>query len=162
MYRLASLTVALLLTGSATAFAQLETTFDAGAALTGGQGLGLGAGAQVALELRPAALRVGLRLDGSHHQWSDGFLTGKGDFRASAVTANLVYHLPTTFVRPYVLGGIGGYALQGGGGVKTGWNAGGGVEVPMGRSRLFGEVRAHFVRSAPDVRLTPLIIGLRF
>lgn len=162
MYRLASLTAALLLIGSATAFAQLGTTFDAGVALTSGKGLGLGAGAQVALELRPAVRPVGLRLDGSHHQWSNGFLTGTGDFRASAVTANLVYHLPTSFVHPYVLGGIGGYALQGGGGVKTGWNAGGGAEVPMGRYRLFGEVRAHFVRSVPDVRLTPLIIGLRF
>lgn len=146
---------------SSPSLAQLQTSLDVGAGVTAGRGTGMGAGVQAAFELRPATLPLGLRLDGAHHQWHDGFLTASGSYRATVATLSAVYRWPTGIVRPYALAGVGGYALQAEG-TKAGWNVGGGLEVQSGRYRLYGEVRTHFVDSHDRQRLTPFVVGLRF
>lgn len=143
------------------ASAQLRPTLDVGAGIAGGSGTGAGVVGQVAFEFGATRIPVSLRVDASHHRWSDGFLTGLGSYRASAATVNLVLRAPSGRVRPYVLGGVGSYALEGEG-VRPGVNVGGGIEVPVGRYRLFGEIRGHFVNSQLEQRLTPLVVGLRF
>ena len=161
MHRVLSLTASLLCVCSATAGAQLQRTFHVSAGVTGGTGVGVGAGAQLAFELRPHHTRFGVRVDASHHQWRDGLFTGQGSYRASMATANVVARLPEKVLRPYALAGVGAYALQGES-ARLGWNVGGGLELQRGRYRLFAESRAHFVRSTSDQRITPLVIGFRF
>jgi hypothetical protein len=146
---------------STAAEAQLQRSLDVGAGIAAGDGTGAGAVAHIAFEAKPERSPIALRLDGSHHQWNDGFLTGRRAFRASATTLNVVYRVPVARVRPYVLGGVGAYALQGEG-TATGWNVGGGVEMQVSRYRLFTEARSHFVDSQFRQRLTPLVFGLRF
>ena len=151
----------LLIVGGTPAVAQLQTTLDIGAGLAGAKGTGAGAVAQLGAEIRPPRSPVGLRFDGSYHHWADGFLNGLGDYRAVAATTSLVYHVPTRQVRPYVLAGGGVYALQGEH-AQVGWTVGAGLEVPLRRYSLLGEVRGHLVNSQYNERLTPIIFGIRF
>lgn len=155
--------LALLLTvvASAPASAQWQTRFDVGAGMTSADGTGAGTVAQLGFEVRPASAPVSLRVDGSYHQWFAHAAIEDAAFRASAVTVSAVYRLPAERVRPYILAGAGAYALRSEGAV-TGWNLGGGIEVPRGRVSVFGEVRGHFVSSEFRQRLTPILLGIRF
>lgn len=156
------LAAALLAAGSTSALAQVRPMVDVAAGIAGGKGMAAGVIAQVAFEFRPTTrLPIGVRVDASHHQWHDGFLNAHSTHRASAATLDLVYRLPATRVRPYVLAGVGGYAVQGLG-LNPGWNLGGGLEVPLGRYSVFGEIRGHFLSTEFQDRLTPLVLGIRF
>lgn len=163
MSRLSHVAAAFLLTvGSIPASAQLRPMVDVAVELAGGKGRAAGAAAQVAFEFLPTTrLPIGVRADVSHHQWRDGFLNSHVTSRGTAATLDLVYRLPTTSIRPYVLAGVGGYAVQGLG-LRPGWNLGGGLEVPLGRYSVFGELRGHFLDTRHRDRLTPLVLGIRF
>jgi len=163
MSRLVPVLVAVLLAVSGVSvLAQSRPMVDVAAGIAGGKGRAAGVAAQVAFEFQPSErLPVSVRADLSFHQWRDGLFNSHNTARGTAGTLDLVYRLPTTHVRPYVLTGIGGYAVQGLG-FNPGWNVGGGLEVPLGRYSVFGEVRGHFLRTDFRDRLTPIILGIRF
>ncbi len=163
MLKVIAVVTAILLAGaSAPGLTQTRPMVDVAAGVAGGRGGELGVAAQVAFELRPIArLPIGVRVDVSHHQWHEGFLTSHETIRGTAATLDLVYRLPTMRVRPYILTGIGAYAVQGEG-LSPGWNLGGGLEVPIGRHSLFGEIRSHFLSTESNARLTPFVVGVRF
>lgn len=163
MSRLIPVAAAVLLMVSGTSvLAQSRPMVDVAAGLAGGKGRASGVAAQVAFEFYPTSrVPVSVRADLSLHQWRDGFLNSHNTARGTAGTLDLVYRMPTTHVRPYVLTGVGAYAVQGLG-FKPGWNVGGGLEVPLGRYSVFGEVRGHFLRTDMQDRLTPIVLGVRF
>lgn len=154
--------VILLAASSTPALAQTRPMVDVAAGVAGGRGRQAGVAAQIGFEFRPVStLPIEARADLSHHQWHDGVFNSRQTARGTAATLDLVYRLPTTRVRPYVLGGVLAYAEQGLG-LNPGWNVGGGLEVPVGRYGVFGEIRGHFLSTELHDRLTPLVLGIRF
>ena len=65
----------------------------------------------VTMGYRPAMSPVGFRIDGMYHSLGgeDALAGAAPDFRAIAVTGNVVVEAPGMVVRPYVIGGAGLY-----------------------------------------------------
>lgn len=92
------------------------------------------------------------------------------DHSIYALTGNVVLRRPGEGIRPYGIAGAGYYNQNGGtANQNLGFNAGGGVELPLGRVSAFVETRYHnFVAldlsgsSLRPARLVPITLGIRF
>jgi hypothetical protein len=150
--------------------------------------------AAATLEVRTPYPGVALRLEGTYNYFRDrlpamvvadsvgqsiGTITG--GMRLLGVTANVVFRGPYREdpVRPYLVGGVGVFRVQRHSDfvaehgrlryterarIRTGANAGLGLEVPRERVTAFAELRYHFVRGVFDrsaLRIVPLSLGLR-
>ena len=124
---------------------------------------------------------AGLRADLMYHGFGDKNLVTTGDnttevsfsnkYSMVSGTLNLVFGLPLedSSIRPYVLGGVGGYYVKNspkcnssalvcepflnledeeGSATKFGLNGGGGIEFGMGGANVFLEARYHHILSA--------------
>lgn len=119
------------------------------------------------LRLGVPLVPVHLRLDGLHARL--GGLAASDDLEVTAATANLGYDVvPLAVAALYVVGG-GGYYWTGRsapGAVRardTGWNAGAGIRLSLGKVRLFGEARYHTVRTAEGgLHFIPVTFGFSF
>jgi hypothetical protein len=109
--------------------------------------------------------QLGIRGDLTYSTTShDG---GGGSTKIMGGMASLVYMLGgAAGARPYLLGGLGMYNVDGGGDAQTklGFGFGGGVSFPMGTggSRLFAETRYMSVSTDPTVTFLPLVVGISF
>lgn len=78
------------------------------------------------------------------------------------LTVNVVYHVPGYQVRPYLIGGIGLYAIQHQG-TYPGLNVGTGISIPLPGMNAFAELRAHTALTQGASYLTlPLTFGVTF
>jgi opacity protein-like surface antigen len=120
----------------------------------------------------PVFLPVGLRFDAAYNEF------GRSDVDDAKInipsfTANAIFKLPTGGFTPYVIGGAGLYrpggAVPGQDGTQNrfGWNAGGGISMPLSGFKVFVEARFNNVSGDDDAGITdysfiPVTFGLVF
>lgn len=129
-----------------------------------GDGYDTGFNVMGTLGLQPASLPVGLRFDLAYNS-----LGSKGawdDLRIISGTANAVLTVSNSGgIKPYVIGGLGLYNLDGGGDGQTkfGLNAGGGLEFALSGFNTYVEARFHSVfTDNENSNYLPLVFGIKF
>jgi hypothetical protein len=109
---------------------------------------------------------LGVRVDGMYAQTSQKS-PATGNTKLAGGTADLVWHVATAIpgLKPYVVGGVGFYNVDAGGGSETtfAWGAGLGTSVGVGPIHGFAEARYMSVHlSGGSVRFVPLSVGVSF
>ncbi len=105
------------------------------------------------------------RVDAMYGQTSHD--VGSGSTTLTGATGDLVYHIGdrASSVRPYILGGVGFYNVDGGGGSesKFAFGAGGGILFSIGTMHAFLEGRYMSVQtSGNSLSFLPITLGLLF
>jgi hypothetical protein len=127
----------------------------------------LGYNGTAALEIHLPFIPVGLRVDGAYNSFGEK-ITGTGKLHAISATGNLVWRLPVPGFSPYVIGGAGMYMLgsdlDGSSNENhMGWNAGAGVNLPLGFLKAFVEARYNSVSvDGASVQFVPVTLGIMF
>ena len=101
-----------------------------------------------------------------------------GNVNLVGASADLTYDLGRSFIRPYLIGGVGIYrrrvsqdvagAAQEFRGLRTaetetGYNGGVGLRLSLGIASVFGEARYYSVRTTPErTNFIPVMVGLSF
>ena len=120
-------------------------------------------------QLNPAFLPVGLRFDAAYNEF--GLKGTDGNINIPSFTANAIFKLPTGGFTPYVIGGAGLYRLganlfgQTDSENRFGWNAGGGISMPLSGFKVFVEARFNQVRGSngdPSLNFVPIVFGASF
>jgi hypothetical protein len=107
------------------------------------------------------------RFDAMYGQTSHKSGFGSGNTTLTGATGDILYHLGNraSTVRPYVLGGLGVYNFDGGGGSETklAFGAGGGILFSIGTMHAFLEGRYMSVQtSGSSLTFLPVSLGLMF
>jgi len=127
----------------------------------------LGYNATAALGINLPFIPVGLRIDGAYNSFGEK-ITGAGKLHAISATGNLVWRLPVPGVSPYVIGGAGLYMVGSDATGATnenhlGWNAGAGINLPLGFLKAFAEARYNRVStSGTSMEFVPVTVGIMF
>jgi outer membrane protein with beta-barrel domain len=143
----------------------------AGAAIPQGDladGVQTGFNGTVTLGFQPSMIPLGVRIDGAYNQM--GAKGGGGNAHFTSVTGNFVYKFPSTSVSPYVIGGAGWYnvavSATGFGTISEnhfGWNAGGGIAMPLSGFETFIEARFNQVKvNGSNLNFIPITFGVMF
>jgi hypothetical protein len=122
----------------------------------------------VSLGFNSVGTPVGFRIDGMYNSFSAKDGVTLADTKIAAGTANIVYALPGTGIRPYLIGGAGIYGLkyddpsrdwQ----TKLGLNGGVGASFPLSGFNTFVEARLHHVFSDNvATQIIPITFGISF
>jgi opacity protein-like surface antigen len=111
---------------------------------------------------------LGFRVDGMYNSMSAQDGVNLPDIKISSANANLVYALPGTGIRPYLIGGAGIYGLKsdvnGANTItKLGLNGGVGASFPLSGFNTFVEARLHHVFSDNvATQFIPVTFGISF
>lgn len=124
----------------------------------------------VSLGLSSVGTPIGLRLDGMYNKvlGRDDVSVNQPDARILGGTANLVYGLPGTGIRPYLIGGAGYYGLKPDvdnieSENKFGLNGGLGALFQLSNFNTFVEARLHHVfTDVSSTQFIPVTIGILF
>ncbi len=123
----------------------------------------------VSLQLNSVGTPLGIRIDGMYNNFSgrDDLLIDVDDNRIMSANANLVYALPGTGIRPYLIGGAGIYSQKRDfPDAKTfndfGLNGGIGASFPLGGFSTFLEARFHHIMSDVATQFIPVTFGISF
>lgn len=117
----------------------------------------------------PAFLPVGLRFDAAYNEF--GLKDVDGNVNIPSFTANAILKLPSGGFTPYVIGGAGLYRLgaelfgQTDSENRFGWNAGGGISMPLSGFKVFVEARFNQVVGKdgdPALNFVPIVFGASF
>jgi opacity protein-like surface antigen len=117
----------------------------------------------------PVFLPVGLRFDAAYNEF--GLEGTDGNVNISSFTGNAILKLPTGGFTPYVIGGAGLYRVgaelfgQTDAENRFGWNAGGGISMPLSGFKVFVEARFNQVRGedgGPNLNFVPIVFGAIF
>jgi opacity protein-like surface antigen len=127
------------------------------------------------IALGTPALPISFRGDVNYDEFGAKEGYGNSDAHVWSYTANAVYEVPTmTGIRPYVIGGIGGFTpavsyTQGGstytasGGTQFGYDIGGGITIPLSGFNAFIEARYnHFSDNGGSTSFVPITFGVMF
>jgi len=124
----------------------------------------------IALALNSVGSPIGFRIDGMYNKvmGRDDIGFNQPDARILGATANLVYALPGTGIRPYLIGGAGYYSAKvdvdnASSDNKFGLNGGIGAVFPLSGFSTFVEARYHHMFT--DVSATqfiPVTFGIFF
>jgi len=132
-----------------------------------GSATNMGYNVTLALGYKPAASPLGFRFDAAYNEF--GFQGGGGNINIPSFTANAVFDLPAGGFSPYLIGGAGLYrpsgTLTGVGSAENrfGFNAGGGVKMPLSGFHVFAEARYNWVSAGVgNLSFIPITIGLMF
>jgi len=159
-------------TSSAQSTKPVSLGISAGAAIpTGDLGTDYSTGWNVTASLgfNSYASPVGFRIDGMYNQFSAKDGIDLRDIKVSSANANVVYALPGTGIRPYLIGGAGVYGLkyddpsrdtQ----TKLGLNGGIGASFPLSGFNTFVEARFHhiFTDDNYSTQFIPVTFGISF
>ena len=101
--------------------------------------------------------------------------SGNGNAHIWSYTANAVYEVPTmTGIRPYVIGGVGGFkpgasyssggsTVSASGSTQFGFDVGGGITIPLSGFNTFIEARYnHFNDNGGSTSFVPITFGVMF
>jgi hypothetical protein len=128
-----------------------------------------GYNATVSLGFNSVGTPLGIRVDGMFNNFSsrDDLLVERPDYRILGANANLVYALPGTGIRPYLIGGAGIYGQKPDvSGAKTttdfGLNGGIGAAFPLSGFTTFIEARFHHIMSDEATQFIPVTFGISF
>lgn len=123
----------------------------------------------VSLMFNSVGTPLGIRVDGMFNQFSDkdDLAIPRPDYRIIGGSVNLVYALPGTGVRPYLIGGAGFYGQKPdvSGAESTndfGLNGGIGASFPLSGFNTFIEARLHHIMSDVATQLIPVTFGISF
>lgn len=111
---------------------------------------------------------IGFRVDGMYNSMSPQDGVNLPDVKISSANANLVYALPGTGIRPYLIGGAGVYGLKvdvpnASTTTKLGLNGGIGASFPLSGFNTFVEARLHHVFSDNvATQFIPVTFGISF
>ncbi|HZK79227.1 MAG TPA: outer membrane beta-barrel protein [Gemmatimonadaceae bacterium] len=111
---------------------------------------------------------LGFRVDGMYNSMSAQDGVNLPDIKISSANANLVYALPGTGIRPYLIGGAGVYGLKrdfagASTNTKLGLNGGVGASFPLSGFNTFVEARLHHVFSDNvATQFIPVTFGISF
>lgn len=111
---------------------------------------------------------LGFRVDGMYNSMSPQARVNLPDVKISSANANLVYALPGTGIRPYLIGGAGIYGLKvdvagASTTTKLGLNGGIGASFPLSGFNTFVEARLHHVFSDNvATQFIPVTFGISF
>lgn len=127
------------------------------------------------LALGTPALPISFRGDVNYDEFGAKGGNGNSAAHVWSYTANAVYEVATmTGIRPYVIGGIGGFTpavsySQGGstftasGGAKFGFDVGGGITIPLSGFNAFVEARYNrFSDNGASTSFVPITFGVMF
>ena len=123
----------------------------------------------VSLSFNSVGTPLGIRIDGMFNQFGDkdDLIIPRPDYRIIGGTANLVYALPGTGIRPYLIGGAGYYGqkpdVDGAKSVNDfGLNGGIGAAFPLSGFNTFIEARYHHIMSEVATQFVPITFGISF
>lgn len=121
----------------------------------------------VSLGINSVGTPVGIRVDGMFNQFSEKDDFDRPDYRILGATVNLVYALPGTGIRPYLIGGGGYYGqkpdVTGAKSVNDfGLNGGLGASFPLSGFNTFIEARYHHIMSEVATQFIPVTFGISF
>jgi hypothetical protein len=111
---------------------------------------------------------IGFRVDGMYNSLSPQEGIDLPDIKISSANANIVYALPGSGIRPYLIGGAGIYGLKvdvphANTTTKLGLNGGIGVAFPLSGFTTFAEARLHHVFSeGTATQFIPVTFGISF
>ncbi|HEV2641235.1 MAG TPA: outer membrane beta-barrel protein [Candidatus Elarobacter sp.] len=169
--------MALVACAAAPAFAQRSTHIGVGGGISAPVGridstYTSGRQGMVVLTTGPSEGPFGLRLDYSYNALRGKTVNGVRipDTHYDAVTANLVGEFRVANVKPYALGGVGGYShrpVPGGKRVTNlGYNGGAGITFPIATLPVSGFLETRYTvvapRNAPTEHLLPVTLGVMF
>ena len=109
---------------------------------------------------------VGVRVDAMYGQTSQK-APSTGNTKLAGGTADLVWKIPTVVpgLKPYVVGGVGLYNVNRGGGSETklAWGGGLGTSIDVGPIHGFAEARYISIQfTGGSLKFIPLTVGLSF
>lgn len=161
---------------AASASAQDFNPFEIGGAIGAAVPIGdlgdvtdMGYNATFMIGYNPVFLPIGIRFDAAYNEF--GITDTDGNVNIPSFTANAIFKLPTAGFTPYVIGGAGLYRLGAElfGQTETenrfGWNAGGGISMPLSGFKVFVEARFNQVRGengSPNLNFVPITFGAIF
>jgi hypothetical protein len=133
------------------------------------QGANMGYNATAALGINLPFIPVGLRIDGAYNQFGQK-ADGDAKLHVISATGNLVWRLPSVGISPYLIGGAGLYmqtvsasGLASATDNHLGWNAGAGVNLPLGFLKAFVEARYNHVSADNGtMEFVPVTVGIMF
>jgi hypothetical protein len=133
------------------------------------------------VQIAPASLPVGFRVDGTYQQnkFDTDVTEVDGKFQQIYGTANVVYTFKTaetSKIHPYLIAGGGVYNMKAkvdggtdnGSDTKFGINGGAGFDMAVGAARVFLEGRFHNVFTSDDAtgasntNFVPITVGVKF
>ena len=129
----------------------------------------LGYNGTVAAAINLPFIPVGLRVDGAYNAFGQKSGVPAKTHTISA-TGNVVWHLPSVGLSPYLIGGAGVYQVSvtpTGGTAATetdlGFNAGAGINLPLSVFKAFVEARYNRVSlSTGSMAFVPVTLGIMF
>ena len=125
----------------------------------------------LALGFNSATFPLGLRIDAAHNHFGLKKVAGSGDVHVMSLTGNAVYKIPRATLSPYVIAGGGWYGATLGQRLgfdpasrnHFGWNAGGGITLPLSGFDTFIEVRYNQIQGdGGSIKFIPLTFGVLF
>jgi opacity protein-like surface antigen len=135
-----------------------------------GDAADMGYNATFVVGYNPAFLPVGLRFDAAYNEF--GLKDIDGNVNIPSFTANAILKLPSGGFTPYLIGGAGLYRVGGELFGQTadsenrfGWNAGGGISMPLSGFKVFVEARFNQALEkdgAPALNFIPIVFGAIF
>ena len=131
-------------------------------------GLNTGFDVMATLAINPVLLPVGFRIDAAYDRF--GVEDGGGNLAFTSLTGNVVFRIPSMGLSPYLIGGGGLYNVEanidGFGSEnenKFGFNAGGGIMLPLSGFNTFVEARYTQVQGdGGSVKFVPIRFGIMF
>jgi hypothetical protein len=128
----------------------------------------IGYNGTVAMAINLPFIPVGLRVDGAYNQF--GQKAGvPAKLHVASATGNLVWHLPSVGISPYLIGGAGLYMTTATAGSASatenhlGWNAGAGINLPLSVFHAFVEARYNRVSAnGSSMEFVPVTLGIMF
>jgi opacity protein-like surface antigen len=163
-------------TASAQDFNPFEIGGAAGVAIPTGD-LGdiadMGYNATFFVGYNPAFLPVGLRFEAAYNEFGIDEDLADGSINIPSFTANAIFKLPTGGFTPYVIGGAGLYRVGAEDDFfgtsesdnRFGWNAGGGISMPLSGFKVFIEARFNQVMGedgSESLTFVPIVFGASF
>ena len=130
-----------------------------------------GYNAGLVLGFNSATFPLGLRIDAAYNHFGLKKVAGSGDVHVMSLTGNAVYKIPRGTLSPYVIAGGGWYGATLGQRLgfdpasrnHFGWNAGGGITLPLSGFDTFIEVRYNQIQGdAGSIKFIPLTFGVLF
>jgi len=156
----------------------LGSSFEIGGAVGAAIPLGelgevtdMGYNATVMVGVNPAFLPVGFRFEAAYNEFGIKDVED-GNVNIPSFTANAIFKLPSGGFTPYLIGGAGLYRVGGelfgttaDSENRFGWNAGGGVSMPLSGFKVFVEARYNSALGKdgdPALNFVPIVFGASF
>jgi opacity protein-like surface antigen len=162
---------AAVMVAAALAFSAADASAQVRLSLAGGPSfplgdnhLDMGFHVQLGAEVGVPALPFGVRFDGMFNRFTED---DPGNFDVMSGTANAIFNIPLVGFSPYVIGGLGVYAVEDAPHdrpreTNLGFNIGAGASLPLPGLGVFVEARLHNTFGDNSFRFVPLSFGVRF